>query len=426
MLNRGRGVDMKIVKLIDITLLNTTVTQADYGDFTMTDTYAENDYVYVINEDDDLTPVYPVEIYISLVINNYGNYPPDSPLKWTLVGVSNRWEMFDGYVNTQTTDTSDIKVEITSSNTNKVGLFNLQGSDVTLIQILNTELVTDGDCSSDSFTGGVGWTYDGGDDEYNCDGSQAANSKLYQDCDTVSGYKYIVYFTVSNRTAGKIAGMAGGVAGTEVEANGNYAQVITAGADAEDGVIADADFIGTVDDISIMRVVDNETIEIDLDIGEVSTEWYHFFADATYRTDLSWEYSIFANSKMRIEITTKGGTAACGMVAPGKISTIGSTSPDPRIGIVDYSKKDTDVLGRTYLSQGNWAKTNDIQFWINNDALDWSYRKLVDMRGEAAIFDANNDTDYESLIVYGFWKNFEIIIPGQIISKCSIEVEGLI
>jgi hypothetical protein len=416
---------MKVVKLADITLINTTVTQADYDDFTMTDTYAENDYVYVINEDDDTTPVYPVNIYSSACDANTGNYPPDSPAEWTLIGASNRWSMFDNYVTTQTIDTSDIKVDINSSNTNRVNLFNLQGSIITLATTSSTNLITDGDCSSDSFTEGIGWTYNV--NRYDCDGSQVADSKLYQDCSTTSGYKYIVYFTVSNRTAGKIAGMAGGVAGTEVEANGNYAQVITAGAVAEDGVIADADFIGTVDDISVYSVLGDEYEIIDLDISYTPDYYEYFFGDFVYKTDVFWEYSFSGDSQLHIEIATQGGTAACGLVVIGTSVTIGSTSPSPEIGIADYSKKNTDILGRTYLSQGNWAKTNDIQFWIDNDALDMVYKALASLRGEAVVFDANNDnTSYESLIVYGFWKNFDVIIPCATISKCSIEVEGLI
>jgi len=43
----------------------------------------------------------PHEIYKSLADTNAGNYPPDNAAKWSLIGATNRWKMFDGFVNTQ-------------------------------------------------------------------------------------------------------------------------------------------------------------------------------------------------------------------------------------------------------------------------------------------------------------------------------------
>ena len=419
---------MKIVKLIDIDLLESSVAASSYSEYDATHTYATDDNVKVSFESDGTTPRTPIEEYVSLADSNLDNYPPDSATKWSLLGASNRWKMFDGYVNTQTSDNQSIIVEIDSSNTNKVGLFDLQGTDVTLSQIVNTELFTDGDCSSDSFTKGTGWSHDAGNEEYDCDGTQTADSKLYQDVSTTETKKYIVKFTVKNYSAGNIAPMVGGTVGTNVSANGAYAEIITAGSAAEDGVVADADFIGSVDDLSIMRISNDETIEIDLDESFTTDYWYYFFADFTYKEDLSWEYSFYSNSKLRIEITTQGGYAKCGMCALGRMVTLGPTSNvEPRIGIEDYSRKDTDSLGRTYLSQGSYKKKNEFDFWIDNVDVDLVRRALADVRGTPIISDANNDeTDYGSLVIYGFVKNFDIVIPGSKLSKCSIEIEGLI
>ena len=418
---------MKLVKLIDIDLIESSVAASSYDEYASGTTYATDDNVKVSFESDGSTPRTPVEEYVSLADANTGNYPPDSPSKWSLLGSSNRWKMFDEYVNSQTIDTGTIIVEIVSSNTNKIGLFGLHGAEVTLTQIVNTELITNGDCSADDFTKGTGWSYDSGNEEYDCDGSQSANSKLYQDVSSIEGKKYLVKFTVKNYSAGKIAGMAGSAAGTDVTANGDYAQVITAGSAAEDGVIADTNFIGSVDDISIMRIANDETIDISLDESFTPDYWYYFFSDFTYKEDISWEYSFYSNSKMRIEITPQGGEAKCGMVALGRSSTLGATYYEPHIGIDDYSKKDTDSLGRTYLKQGNYAKKLDFDFWLDNTDIDIVRRALADVRGTPIIIDANGeDTNYGSLIMYGFIGSFDIIIPGPIKSKCTFEGKGLI
>ena len=435
---------MKLVKLIDITLLESSVTASAYDEYDDTKTYDDTtDYVKVSFASDGITARTPVEEYLSLANANLDNYPPDDSTNWSLLGASNEWKMFDGYVNSQTSDTSDIAVEITSSNTNKIGLFDLQGSAVTLTQIVNIELITNGDCTADDFTKGTGWSYDAGV-EYDCSGAQVADSKLYQIINPTVDKKYIVKFTVKNYSAGNVAGTIGGISGTDVAADGDYVQIITVDPDTyedenghayadgytdtlEGGVVADSAFIGSVDDISIMRIANDETIDIDLDVSFTPDYWYYFFSDFTYKEDISWDYSFYANSKIRIEITTQGGTAKCGMGALGRSVTLGTTRYEPHISIDDYSKKDTDTLGRTYLNPGNYAKKNDIDFWLDNDQVDIVRRALADVRGTAVITDANSEsTDFGSLIIYGFIKNFDIIVPGPNQSKCSLEIEGLI
>jgi len=420
---------MKVVDLIDITLHHSSVSQsAATHDYAAATVFGDAETCYVKYEDDDATPRTPVELYTSQQAANQGHYPPDDDgTWWVLSGSSNRWKMFDAYVSSQTEDTSTIVAEIDSNESNAIGLFNLQGSEVTLHQIIDTELATDGDCTDDNFTKGTGWSHDAGNDEYDCSGAQAANTKLYQDMSTTEDSLYRVQFTVKNYDAGNIAGMAGGTAGTNVAADGTYSQVITAGSDAEDGVIADSAFKGSVDDISIMRVVDYTTI--DLDVTDIDDYYEYFFNGFLFKEDIFWTYHYYADSRMRIEISTQGGTCACGIVALGSFYELGDTLYEPTIGIADYSKKDTDAYGRTYLNQGAYAKTLDFDILIENDLIDYVNRRLTAVRGEAAIFNANNtgaSNTYESMIVYGFFESFSIIIPGPVKSKCNIEVQGLI
>lgn len=420
---------MEIIDLINITLHFSSVSQSAYDLFTMAGTWNSGEYVQVENENDDSTPRYPVEVYISTENANSGNYPPDSPTKWTLVGCTNRWEMFDGFVNTQTSDTSDIAVEIDSGNTNRVGLFGLQGSDVTLAQIEDVELATVGDCATDQFSKETGWSYDAGNGEYDCDGSQTGDSRLYQDMGSVSGRQYLVKFTVKNYSAGNIAGLAGGTAGTDVSENGDYVQVITAGSGAYDGVVADADFVGSVDDISVMRIIKRETVGLSERLTPDWWEWY--FADFEYKQDILWTYPIKGTGRLRIEISTQGGAAACGMVQPGKSYTLGTTYDEPQVGISDYSDTEEDSAGRDGLVEGPYAKRIDFDFWLPRANVDKVFRRLASFRGRAVICNANNTDqsyEFESLMAYGVIQDWEEIIRGSVSgkSKCSIEFKGII
>ena len=129
---------MDLIKLIDIDLDSSTVSESAHSEYDPTHTYTAADIaantVYVSYEDEDpyeVTDRTPHEIYKSLADANLDNYPPDNPAKWSLIGATNRWRMFDSFVNTQTEDTTTIVVEIDASKTNSIGLFRLIGKTVT-------------------------------------------------------------------------------------------------------------------------------------------------------------------------------------------------------------------------------------------------------------------------------------------------------
>lgn len=111
-------------------------------------------------------------------------------------------------------------------------------------------LVTNGSFASDAnWTKGTGWTISGG--TASCDGTQTSDSDLTQAITLVDGSDYAVTYTVSGLTAGTITPVVGGTAGTARSANGTYTETITASSTDELSLRADADFTGSVDDVSL-------------------------------------------------------------------------------------------------------------------------------------------------------------------------------
>jgi hypothetical protein len=426
---------MQIAKLRNIAdnalLESSTIPESTLSEYSSSTTYALDDQVKVSFESDGTTPRYPVEEYTSLVASNVGNYPPDNPTKWQLDGASNRWKMFDGYVGTYSEAIEEIEVEIDSSRQNMVGLFGLQAKEVTFAQIVNTEFMTDYDCSSDSFTKETGWAYDLANTQYDCDGTQTASSKLYQTITLKTEIHYQVQFVVSNYLAGNIAGYVGGTAGTDVAANGTYTQIIAPGStDSYAGVIADADFVGSIDSISVKKVPNTEIVNLEYYDSTIPSGWYYyFFYELSYLADIIWNFLDYSDSTLRVTITWKPSEyAKCGMLAIGQRQEIGKTQYEPTLGILDYSKKETNEFGYTYLKQGNFKKRAEVEAWLYNTQIDAVRRYLQSIRGIPIIVDANNEdqSNYESLVIYGFYRDFNIIIPGPSVSKINIEFEGLI
>lgn len=114
------------------------------------------------------------------------------------------------------------------------------------------DLVTNGAYATDTdWTRGTGWTIGSG--VASSDGTQSADSDLEQDpAIMVENQAYWVTFTVSNHSAGNITPVVGGTEGTDRTANGTYTEYVVAGSGDAIALRADLDFVGDVDDFSIV------------------------------------------------------------------------------------------------------------------------------------------------------------------------------
>lgn len=115
------------------------------------------------------------------------------------------------------------------------------------------DLVVNGAMASDTaWTKGTGWTIATG--VASSDGSQSAESLLSQTAATlVEGRAYLTSFTAT-RSAGTVALRVGGTTGTSRSTAATFSQVLIAAAGTTIEVAADADFIGTVDAVSVIPV----------------------------------------------------------------------------------------------------------------------------------------------------------------------------
>lgn len=174
--------------------------------------------------------------------------------------------------------------------------------------------------------------------------------------------------------------------------------------------------------------ITSETVDLRTLIPE--SGWYSWLFDSyEYGIDqVIWTFPRYiSNATLEITITARSSLAKCGLVCVGNHRDLGITRYGVSVGIDDYSIKDTDTLGRTYLNQGEYANRADISMTLLNTNIDYVMRQLADVRGEAAIFDANNVAGtYQSAAIYGFWQNFDITVPGPIRSQCNLEIKGLI
>lgn len=115
------------------------------------------------------------------------------------------------------------------------------------------------------WTKGTGWTIAGG--VADSDGTQVADSDLSQDISAEEGVSYVVTYTVT-RTAGTIRPVLGGTLGTSRNSANTFTETLAAGADGILLFRADADFVGTLNDVSAVPASGSGTIT-----GIVKVAW---------------------------------------------------------------------------------------------------------------------------------------------------------
>lgn len=302
---------MRLITLNKTILISSNIAETEAAEWVASTTYATGNQVIVSHTADGAQEVTPHEIYQSLADGNTGLYPPDNPMKWMDMGSTNRWKMFDGFVNTQTLSAADklISVQIDASRADMLAIFNITAAQV-------------------------------------------------------------------------------------------VSKVIYAG-----------------------QIMTQQTISLTLN---QSASWSDYF----YQTLQYQSRAIiipFATYGMGTIVQLDISGTGCGAVVMGRGAYLGDALYTPKITILDYSKKDTDTFGRTYLKQGDFASRIEADLQIATPQITTVFESLAKVRGSAAVWNFNNeDTDMDALIVYGFFRDFDIIMQNSAYSQCSLTVEGLI
>lgn len=143
-----------------------------------------------------------------------------------------------------------------------------------MIVTAHTELTTNGTFASDaSWTKGTGWTIGSG--TASCDGSQVGDSDLEQANAAANTKNYQVLFTLSGVTAGSISViLSDGTESSQYSANGDYEITVLAAAGTNLQFRADADFVGSIDDVQCFHAeVANVTVRETLAATTAQVFW---------------------------------------------------------------------------------------------------------------------------------------------------------
>jgi len=206
------------------------------------------------------------------------------------------------------------------------------------------------------------------------------------------------------------------------------------------GQIIDSIAFMNLENIASIRVVSTDPIEgvvydytkelVSTSISGVSAvvDWYTYFfstilyIDALALTDLPPYYAAVID----VTITYIGdeSIAKVGEIVLGLQANFGDTLYAPAIGIHDYSIKDTDDFGNSIITERPYSRTMDCDVKVLNADIAEVNRLLIGYRTQPLVWIGSES--YQSLIVYGYFRDYSIVIAYPAYAICTIEIEGLI
>lgn len=152
--------------------------------------------------------------------------------------------------------------------------------------------------------------------------------------------------------------------------------------------------------------------------------WAWFFGQKRAATQhVALDLPSYPNADLIIEFAGNSGLAV-GVIMFGQQQRYGlGISYGARVGIQDYSRKETNEFGDTTLVVRAFAKRANFNLMIESAEVDALQDYLATVRAVPCLWVGT--TDYDSTVVFGFYKNFDILIAYPEHADCDLELEGL-
>lgn len=155
-----------------------------------------------------------------------------------------------------------------------------------------------------------------------------------------------------------------------------------------------------------------------------SNWWAWFFGQKTQINQyVAIDVPSFPNADVIITFTGIANLAV-GVILMGQQQRYGlGIKYGARVGIQDYSRKETNEFGDTTLVVRAFAKRANFELFLDAAEVDQLQNFLASIRATPVLWVGSND--YESTAIFGFYKDFDILINYPTHSDCELQIEGL-
>lgn len=179
--------------------------------------------------------------------------------------------------------------------------------------------------------------------------------------------------------------------------------------------------------ITMIDPVEGEVYRKTLSLVDAGvTNWYDwFFEPIGKRTDVVvLDMPPYGSADIVLIIDAGAEVAAIGHTVIGAVKRIGTALYGTSVGINDYSRKSTDEFGSTIVIQRSFSNRAEFDVILDTSEVTRVRRLLAELRATPVVW--IGEESYEATILFGFYKDFQIVFSGPTVSDCSITVEGVI
>lgn len=181
---------------------------------------------------------------------------------------------------------------------------------------------------------------------------------------------------------------------------------------------------------TVQVVVEDHTEGVVYDSGQISilgyiNNWYeYFFEPYTFRPDLVLvDLPAYVDTTITVTLTSASGITRLGELVLGSILTIGEANYGTSVGITDYSRKEADAFGNFTVVQRRFTKRAEYDVTIDAGRTAATQSELAKYRTTPVVW--VGDQDKPETVVYGYYRDFDIVLSNVAASDCTISVEGL-
>lgn len=164
------------------------------------------------------------------------------------------------------------------------------------------------------------------------------------------------------------------------------------------------------------------TVEL-LEYG--AEDWYaYFFGDYSYRSDIVIDdLPAYPIAAVAVSVASDAEAAIGGLVL-GRLRALGVALYGTSVGIIDYSRKETDEFGNAKVVKRAYSKRAEFDVAIDTARVSFVQRELAEIRAQPVVW--IGEGSIEATIVFGFYKDFSLPITGPSLCDGTITVEGII
>lgn len=172
------------------------------------------------------------------------------------------------------------------------------------------------------------------------------------------------------------------------------------------------------------QTIYSKTISLQTDIGVYDWKTYFIAPIVTQDDVVVTDLLPYYNQVITITITGPAAVAI-GNVAIGRYVRLGELEWSPKAGITTYGSKDRDRWGNVSVVAGPFNKRFSGRVVVDGTFVDQIAAILAQLRDTPVVWIGAGNL-YSCLIVWGFFKDFEVDVAFKNQSYCTITIEGLV